>query len=117
MDFRNAENEARTLDLRHLETEREHAERWSSIRIMYFTVFLMSLGFSIVLTGVWPYLHQVGLRPITLTYKFSANGFASQYLPQNLECKGFPNQIENFLNLIYLFFHLKLKIFEGKFLV
>ncbi|KAF6204930.1 hypothetical protein GE061_019095 [Apolygus lucorum] len=47
------------LDLRHLETETEHAERWSSIRIMYFTVFLMSLGFSIVITGVWPYLHQL----------------------------------------------------------
>lgn len=44
-----------------LETEREYAERWLSIRIIYFTMFLMSLGFSIVITGVWPYLLKVGL--------------------------------------------------------
>lgn len=26
---------------------------------MYFTMFLMALGFSVVLTGVWPYLDKV----------------------------------------------------------
>ncbi|CAA9997064.1 unnamed protein product, partial [Nesidiocoris tenuis] len=58
--LRNHENDAQSppLDLRHLETEAEHHERWASIRIMYFTVFLMSLGFSIVITGVWPYLNK-----------------------------------------------------------
>lgn len=43
----------------HLETVAEQRQRWASIRIMYFTVFLMSLGFSIVLTGLWPYLRQL----------------------------------------------------------
>lgn len=42
-----------------LETEEEYRERWNSIRIMYFTMFLMALGFSVVLTGVWPYLDKV----------------------------------------------------------
>jgi MFS transporter, ceroid-lipofuscinosis neuronal protein 7 len=42
-----------------LETEQEYKERWKSIRVIYFTMFLMSLGFSIVLTGIWPYLDKV----------------------------------------------------------
>lgn len=33
-------------------------ERWRSVYIIYFTMFQMSLGFSIVLTGVWPYLDK-----------------------------------------------------------
>jgi len=41
-----------------LETPEEKSERWVSIRIIYFTMFLMSLGFSIILTGVWPYLDK-----------------------------------------------------------
>lgn len=42
-----------------LETQQEKRERWISIRIIYFTMFLMSLGFSIILTGVWPYLDKL----------------------------------------------------------
>ncbi|XP_066999586.2 major facilitator superfamily domain-containing protein 8 [Anabrus simplex] len=42
-----------------LETAQEHKERWVSIRVIYFTMFLMSLGFSIILTGVWPYLDKL----------------------------------------------------------
>lgn len=42
-----------------LETESEYRERWISIRVIYFTMFLMSLGFSIIITGVWPYLDKV----------------------------------------------------------
>lgn len=42
-----------------LETESAYKERWISIRIIYFTMFLMSLGFSIILTGIWPYLSKV----------------------------------------------------------
>lgn len=45
--------------LEELETEAEKKERWRSIYIVYFTMFLMSLGFSIILTGVWPYLDKV----------------------------------------------------------
>lgn len=42
-----------------LETDKEKAERFRSLRIVYFTMFLISLGFSIVLTGIWPYLDKV----------------------------------------------------------
>jgi hypothetical protein len=42
-----------------LETPQERRRRWWSIRIIYFTMFIMTLGFSIVLTGVWPFLDSV----------------------------------------------------------
>lgn len=42
-----------------LESEADYAARWFSIRIIYFTMFLMSLGFSVVLTGIWPFLDKV----------------------------------------------------------
>ncbi|XP_015174323.1 PREDICTED: major facilitator superfamily domain-containing protein 8 [Polistes dominula] len=42
-----------------LETIKEQKERWRSIYVIYFTMFLMSLGFSIILTGVWPYLDKL----------------------------------------------------------
>lgn len=42
-----------------LETDSERRERWRSLYIMYFTMFQMSLGFSVALTGVWPYLDKV----------------------------------------------------------
>ncbi|EAT38955.1 AAEL009195-PA [Aedes aegypti] len=42
-----------------LETAQEYTARWNSIRIIYYTMFLMSLGFSIILTGVWPYLDKL----------------------------------------------------------
>lgn len=42
-----------------LETIEEYNHRWRSIRIIYFTMFLMSLGFSVVLTGIWPFLDKV----------------------------------------------------------
>ncbi|KAK0159629.1 hypothetical protein PV327_010724 [Microctonus hyperodae] len=43
----------------NLETLVEKSQRWRSIYVIYFTMFLMSLGFSIVLTGVWPYLDEL----------------------------------------------------------
>jgi hypothetical protein len=42
-----------------LETDKEREERRRSLWIVYFTMFLISLGFSIVLTGIWPYLDKV----------------------------------------------------------
>ncbi|KAF5280086.1 hypothetical protein FQA39_LY18153 [Lamprigera yunnana] len=42
-----------------LETALQHRERWRSIYIIYFTMFLISLGFSIIITGVWPYLDKL----------------------------------------------------------
>ncbi|GLV43714.1 Cln7 [Carabus blaptoides fortunei] len=61
-----------------LETESEYRERWISIRVIYFTMFLMSLGFSIIITGVWPYLDK--LDPTAgkefMGYVVAANPFA-----------------------------------------
>ncbi|XP_015610069.1 major facilitator superfamily domain-containing protein 8 isoform X2 [Cephus cinctus] len=42
-----------------LESYVERQARWRSIYVIYFTMFLMSLGFSIILTGVWPYLDKL----------------------------------------------------------
>ncbi|KAJ8943334.1 hypothetical protein NQ318_000549 [Aromia moschata] len=42
-----------------LETPQQYKERWRSIYIIYFTMFLISLGFSIIVTGVWPYLDKL----------------------------------------------------------
>lgn len=42
-----------------LETPDERRTRLLSLRIIYFTMFLMTLGFSIILTGIWPYLDKV----------------------------------------------------------
>ncbi|KAI8123346.1 Major facilitator superfamily domain-containing protein 8 [Lucilia cuprina] len=42
-----------------LETLDEYRMRWRSIKVIYFTMFLMSLGFSIILTGIWPYLNKL----------------------------------------------------------
>uniref|UniRef100_A0A4W5Q818 Major facilitator superfamily domain containing 8 n=1 Tax=Hucho hucho TaxID=62062 RepID=A0A4W5Q818_9TELE len=37
----------------------EYKSRWRSIRVMYFTMFLSSVGFTIVITSVWPYLQKI----------------------------------------------------------
>jgi hypothetical protein len=42
-----------------IETEQEKKERLLSLKILYFTVFLISLGHSIILNGIWPYLDKV----------------------------------------------------------
>lgn len=57
-DFRRDTNrtEYKTVDL---ETFEERRTRWRSIRIIYLTMFVMSTGFTIILTGVWPYLAKV----------------------------------------------------------
>lgn len=53
----NGENKAKKTII--LETDEEKTNRMWSLRIIYFTMFLISLGFSIVLTGIWPYLDKV----------------------------------------------------------
>ncbi|CAL4078836.1 unnamed protein product, partial [Meganyctiphanes norvegica] len=42
-----------------LETEAERRSRRRSQWIIYLTTFVMSIGFSIILTGVWPYLQKL----------------------------------------------------------
>uniref|UniRef100_A0A3P9J337 Major facilitator superfamily domain containing 8 n=1 Tax=Oryzias latipes TaxID=8090 RepID=A0A3P9J337_ORYLA len=37
----------------------DYRSRWRSIRVMYFTMFLSSVGFTIVITSLWPYLEKV----------------------------------------------------------
>ncbi|XP_042540750.1 major facilitator superfamily domain-containing protein 8 isoform X2 [Dipodomys spectabilis] len=41
------------------ETEEHYKSRWRSIRVLYLTMFLSSVGFSIVIMSIWPYLHKV----------------------------------------------------------
>ncbi|XP_022526012.2 major facilitator superfamily domain-containing protein 8 [Astyanax mexicanus] len=38
--------------------EEADRSRWKSIRVMYFTMFLSSVGFTIVITSIWPYLQK-----------------------------------------------------------
>lgn len=47
---------------RQLESKEEYKKRHRSLMVIYFTTFLMALGFSIVITGVWPYLDKVRSR-------------------------------------------------------
>lgn len=44
---------------RVLETEEEKKERRNSLIIVYFTLFLQSLGLAVAMTGVWPFLDKV----------------------------------------------------------
>ncbi|XP_034425187.1 major facilitator superfamily domain-containing protein 8 [Hippoglossus hippoglossus] len=37
----------------------DYKSRWRSIRVMYFTMFLSSVGFTIVITSLWPYLQKM----------------------------------------------------------
>uniref|UniRef100_A0AAQ4NZV0 Major facilitator superfamily domain containing 8 n=1 Tax=Gasterosteus aculeatus aculeatus TaxID=481459 RepID=A0AAQ4NZV0_GASAC len=39
--------------------DEDYRSRWRSIRVMYFTMFLSSVGFTIVITSLWPYLQKV----------------------------------------------------------
>ncbi|XP_076145315.1 major facilitator superfamily domain-containing protein 8 isoform X1 [Alosa pseudoharengus] len=36
-----------------------YKNRWRSIRVMYFTMFLSSVGFTIVITSIWPFLQKI----------------------------------------------------------
>ena len=56
----NGSDKRTTSSHQALETDSERKERIRSLWIIYFTMFLISLGFSIVLTGIWPYLDKVG---------------------------------------------------------
>ncbi|XP_069349794.1 major facilitator superfamily domain-containing protein 8 isoform X6 [Eulemur rufifrons] len=42
-----------------VETEEHYKSRWRSIRILYLTMFLSSVGFSIVIMSIWPYLQKI----------------------------------------------------------
>lgn len=44
---------------KNLETAAEKKERTVSLIIVYFTLFLQSLGLAIAMTGVWPFLDKV----------------------------------------------------------
>ncbi|XP_041133401.1 major facilitator superfamily domain-containing protein 8 isoform X2 [Polyodon spathula] len=43
------------------ETQEQYKSRWRSVRVMYLTMFLSSMGFSIVITSIWPYLEKIDL--------------------------------------------------------
>ncbi|XP_062991337.1 major facilitator superfamily domain-containing protein 8 [Elgaria multicarinata webbii] len=42
-----------------METLQHYNSRWRAIRIMYLTMFFSSVGFSIIMMSIWPYLQQV----------------------------------------------------------
>ncbi|KAK3853418.1 hypothetical protein Pcinc_040043 [Petrolisthes cinctipes] len=58
-----------------LESAIEKRARRISHLVAYFTTFIMSIGFSIVLTGVWPYLQQLepGVSKQSLGWVIAAN--------------------------------------------
>ncbi|KAK4306513.1 hypothetical protein Pmani_021658 [Petrolisthes manimaculis] len=58
-----------------LESDIEKKARRISHLVAYFTTFIMSIGFSIVLTGVWPYLQQLepGVSKQSLGWVIAAN--------------------------------------------
>lgn len=45
--------------IKPLETDSEKKERTRSLVIVYFTLFLQSLGLASTMTGVWPFLDKV----------------------------------------------------------
>lgn len=69
-----ARNQPAELD-DDLETLEQYTQRWRSVRIIYFTMFLMALGFSIILTGIWPFLSEV--RTLYMYVYIEAKGQAS----------------------------------------
>ncbi|XP_020637169.3 major facilitator superfamily domain-containing protein 8 isoform X1 [Pogona vitticeps] len=42
-----------------IETLQHYKSRWRAIRIMYLTMFFSSVGFSIVIMSIWPYLQKI----------------------------------------------------------
>lgn len=42
-----------------LQDAADYKNRWRSIRVMYFTMFLSSVGFTIVITSLWPFLQKI----------------------------------------------------------
>ncbi|XP_074849419.1 major facilitator superfamily domain-containing protein 8 isoform X2 [Carettochelys insculpta] len=44
-----------------VETQQHYRSRWRSIRVMYLTMFFSSVGFSIVIMSIWPYLQKIDL--------------------------------------------------------
>ncbi|XP_075807072.1 major facilitator superfamily domain-containing protein 8-like isoform X4 [Microtus pennsylvanicus] len=42
-----------------VETQEVYTSRWRSIRILYLTMFLSSVGFPIVIMSIWPYLQKI----------------------------------------------------------
>lgn len=42
-----------------LELQWEKKDRYKSLYVVYFTLFLQSLGLAIAMTGVWPYISKV----------------------------------------------------------
>lgn len=48
--------------VKELESAEEKKERIGSLVIVYFTLFLQSLGLAVTMTGVWPFLDKVSFK-------------------------------------------------------
>lgn len=55
---KNGDNKSAAID-KALESPIEKKDRFKSLYIVYFTLFLQSLGLAIAMTGVWPYVSRV----------------------------------------------------------
>lgn len=57
------------------EPEELRKKRWRSIRTVYFTNFLNAIGFSVVMSTLWPFLQRVGGTKAFLGYLVAAFSF------------------------------------------
>ncbi|KAF4519577.1 hypothetical protein B566_EDAN004785 [Ephemera danica] len=57
--FQTERHEKKTYNTANLETEEERRTRWRSIRIMYFTAFMLMAGLSTTVTSTWPYMNKL----------------------------------------------------------
>lgn len=58
-DVKKLENNGKAAVVKELETPAETKDRLKSLYVVYFTLFLQSLGLAICMTGVWPYISKV----------------------------------------------------------
>ena len=59
---------ADAVDIKELETPKERQLRLRSLWILHIVTFIFSLSFSIVFTGVYPYLLQVTILLLLLLF-------------------------------------------------
>ena len=71
-------NVSETIDLSELETPFERKLRLRGLWICHVVTFVFSLSFSIVFTGVFPYLQQVNLFP-QIRKQLNGNYFLSMH--------------------------------------
>ena len=72
------------IDLSELETQDERKLRLRSLWICHIVTFVFSLSFSIVFTGVFPYLQQVKTIPKNVNNQNKYYTFTKCYKPERI---------------------------------